>query len=298
MRTMRFWLCMLAGALGAFAAAVASGQVLYGTTAANTTTSNLYILDPATGAVVSTVGPIGFAVTGLAVNPLTGVLYGSTSNNSANSPGSLITINKATGQGTLVGSYGSSGETMADITFTSDGTLYGWLEPGTDDLHTINLATGAATDVGNAGLSTFGSGLAANSADVLYYAGSGSDGMLRTVSRATGLTTDVAVLTGGPASSSSISALAFSPGGTLYGVFLDETTKASQLLTINPTTAAITILGPSITALDAIVFDGGAAPPPPPTSSGIPIPALSPVMMALLALLVASGTWLALRRRR
>ena len=106
MRTIRYWLCMLAGALGAFAAAVASGQVLYGTTAANTTTSNLYILDPATGAVVSTVGPIGFAVTGLAVNPLTGVLYGSTSNNSANSPGSLITINKATGQGTLVGSFG------------------------------------------------------------------------------------------------------------------------------------------------------------------------------------------------
>ena len=297
MRAIRYWLCMLAGAFGALVAATTTGQVLYGTTAANTTTSNLYILNPATGAVVSTVGPIGFAVTGLAVNPLTGVLYGSTSNNSANSPGSLITINKATGQGTLVGSFGSSGQTMADITFTSDGTLYGWLEAGTDDLHTINLATGAATDVGNAGLSTFGSGLAANGAGVLYYAGSGSDGMLRTVSRATGLTTDVAVLTGGPAPASSIAALAFSPTGTLYGVFLDETTKASQLLTINPTTAAITILGPSVTALDAIVFDGGAAPPPP-TTSGIPIPALSPAMMALLALLVATGTWLALRRRR
>lgn len=297
MRAIRFWLCMLAGAFGALVAATTSGQVLYGATGANTSTSNLYILNPATGAVVSTVGPIGFAVTGLAIDPLTGVLYGSTSRNSANSPGSLITINKATGQGTLVGSYAAGGESMADITFTSDGTLYGWLEPGTDDLNTINLATGAATDVGNAGLSTFGSGLAANSANVLYYAGSGSDGMLRTVSRATGLTTDVAVLTGGPATSSSIAALAFSPTGTLYGVYLDETTKASQLLTINTTTAAITLLGPSITALDAIAFDGGAAPPPP-TTSGAPIPTLSPALMALLALLVATGSWLALRRRR
>src|SRR4030095_3352869 len=42
--------------------------------------STLYILNPATGAVASTVGPIGFAVSGLAYDPGAGILYGSPGN--------------------------------------------------------------------------------------------------------------------------------------------------------------------------------------------------------------------------
>jgi WD40 repeat protein len=291
MRTRKLFAWAFAGLLALVGSGIATGQTLYGATGANTTTSNLLILDPATGAMVSTVGPIGFAVSGLAVHPITGVLYGSTSNQSAVAPGSLITIDKTTGVGTLVGSFGSPGQTMADITFTSDGTLYGWLEASSDDLHTINLATGAATDVGDAGLSTFGSGLAANGANVIFYAGSGSLGALRTINAATGSPTTVATMTGG--TGNAVSAMAFSPGGVLYAVDLDNGTKNSQLMTVNTTTGAITILGPSVNSLDAIAFDGAVAPP----SGPIAIPAMSPGLMAALALLLAAGAWLTLRRR-
>ena len=57
---------------------VSAAEVLYGADGAGGNASNLYILNPATGGTVSTVGPIGFAVTGLAIHPTTRVLYGST----------------------------------------------------------------------------------------------------------------------------------------------------------------------------------------------------------------------------
>src|SRR5205823_6003929 len=107
------------------------------------------------------------------------------------SPGSLITINKTTGQGTLVGSFGFTGQSMADLTFTSDGTLYGWLEANTDSLFSINLATGAGTQVGASGLDTFGSGLAANGSNVLFYAGEGNRGQFYTINRTTGAPTQI-----------------------------------------------------------------------------------------------------------
>src|SRR5688572_9969630 len=75
--------------------------VLFGATGGEVN-SNLYTVDTATGA-TSSLGPIGFAVTGLAVDPTTGKLYGSTSMQSPSNPGSIITINKSTGAGTLVG---------------------------------------------------------------------------------------------------------------------------------------------------------------------------------------------------
>jgi len=57
------------------------GMALAASTRADTATlygatrffgSNLYILDPATGAVIQNVGPIGFGVTGLAFDPTDG----------------------------------------------------------------------------------------------------------------------------------------------------------------------------------------------------------------------------------
>jgi hypothetical protein len=282
---------------------MAQSGVLFGATAGpcsselflKSCTSSLYILNPATGAVVSVVGPIGFAVTGLAVHPATGVLYGSTSRASLNSPGSLIRIDKTTGAGTVIGGFGIGTQSMADLTFTSDGTLYGWLEPSADDLHTINLTTGAATSVGNSGLSTSGSGLAAGPGDVLYFTGDGSDGTLRTVNRTTGITTVVANLTGSPPPDDSIGALAFSPGGALYGVHIDTDENTSRLITINPATGAITLVGATVNDLDAIVFDGSLAPPPPPST--LPVPALSPAVLVLLGLLVAGAAGFGLRRR-
>ncbi len=237
---------------------------------------HLFILNPADGSVVQDVGPIGFAVTGLAFDPTTGVLYGSTGREGSN-PSNLITINPVNGAGTLVGPYnatcgGGGGapegnpETMADLTFASDGTLYGWAEPGCDRLYTINKATGAATEVGPSGLSTSGSGLGANSSNVIYFAGSGDNGPLRTIDRTTGAPMNVATMSGG--FSQKISALAFDPSDTLYGADLPgggmvEGIGSSHLITINTTSGVITDHGATIDNLDAIVF--GPCPSPTPS---------------------------------
>ena len=243
-------------ALLAFASVASAQERLYGATG-GPTASNLYLLNPASGAVAQTLGPIGFAVTGLAIDPSTRTLYGSTSFRDPSARRSLITIDKTTGAGTLVGNLGV-GDVAADLTFTPDGTLYGWLE-GVDDLVTIDKATGAASIVGNSGLSTEGSGLASDSAGTLFFAGDREDsanGPLRTVDRNTGLTTVVATLSGASPTTDQIAALAFNSAGTLFGVGADNTSpNPSELLTINTATAAINIVGPSINRLDAIVFE-------------------------------------------
>ncbi len=250
-------------ALLAFASLGSAQSLLYGANGAGNNPSNLFILNPSNGGVVRTVGPIGFGVTGLAIDPTTGTLYGATGRNTGPgtgpNPGSLITINRTTGAGILVGDLRPNTDVVADLTFTPDGQLYGWLEPSSttaDDLVSINKATGAATIVGDSGLSTYGSGLASNSAGVLYFAGEGESEALRTVNRTTGATTVVATLNGDAVLQRGISALAFDPSGTLFGTRLpsDSPPFNSDLITINTSTGAITSKGPSVDRLDAIVF--------------------------------------------
>jgi hypothetical protein len=234
--------------------AAISTERLYATVATNLGTSDLFLLNAATGALAQTIGPVGFAVTGLAVHPETGVLYGATSRNSDNSPGSLITIDPDTGAGTLIGDMvPGSDEASADIDFGPDGTLYGIMEPGSDDIVTINLTTGLATFLGDAGESTFGSGLAFDTATgKLLWSGHGSDGVLLITDPATGVPVDGPTLTG--TSSAAIAALEFGcDGTTLYGVELAEGgSRATSLVTIDEGTGAVTNLGPSVTSLDAI----------------------------------------------
>jgi hypothetical protein len=263
-------------------------QILFGADGGSGKSSNLYTLSPTTGAIASTIGPIGFGVTGLAVHPTTGVLYGSTANLSPSARGNLITIDRTTGQGTVVGPFGIPGQTMADLTFTSDGTLYGWLEGSADDLHTIDVTTGHATLVGDSGLSTFGSGLTANAANVIFFAGSGDDGALRTIDRTTGLPTTVATLTG--TQGASVAALAFDATGVLFGVALLGGPEPASLTTINIATGEVTVLGDSVVGLDAIAFDA-----PVPVQA---IPTLSDVAFVALPLLLAGGALSQIRRQR
>jgi hypothetical protein len=114
----------------------AGAATLYGATSPGA--SNLYILDPATGAVIQNVGPIGFGVTGLAFDPTDGAFYGVTDNTTRQ----LITIDKVSGAGTIVGPLTA---TVTDIAFLPDGTLLGSNIQG---LLTINKTTGMATAVG------------------------------------------------------------------------------------------------------------------------------------------------------
>jgi hypothetical protein len=258
-RARRCLIVLLASACGLLACAgSASADLLYGANGAGNRPADLLVLDPSTGAVIRTVGPIGFGVTGLAIDPTTGTLYGVTGRSNdpgtAPSPHSLITINRTTGAGTLIGDDEGIGDVVADITFTPDGTLFGWLE-GEDSLATLNKATGESTVVGESGLDTYGSGIASNSSGVLYYAGEGTQGPLRTVDRSTGLTTIVGNLTGS-APEPGVAALAFSGAGQLFGATTPSNNSAlgSTLITIDPATAAITASHPAIDRLDALVF--------------------------------------------
>jgi hypothetical protein len=123
---------------------------------------SLMIIDPNNGQLLrSFPSPIGFAVTGLAINPITGRIYGVTSNQDPSDP-SLIEINRQTGVGTLIAPFPGN-EIISDISFRADGTLYGWttrLSTPASDLVTIDLTTGTVTPVGDSGLSTAGAGLA------------------------------------------------------------------------------------------------------------------------------------------
>jgi len=216
---------------------------------------HLYLLSPGDGSVVRDIGPIGFAITALAFDPTTGILYGGSGAFSPSPPArSIVTIDPTTGAGTLIGPEGSGGP-LADVTFTSDGTLYGWGE-GTDDLHTVNTSTGAATKVAESSTSTFGSGISANSANILYFGGKGPNGRLAIVDRMTGQVTLQSTFSGMPLSRS-LNAFAFDPNDILYasnGGDCDATTCLAHLITINTTTAVATDLGSTIPGLDAIAF--------------------------------------------
>jgi uncharacterized repeat protein (TIGR01451 family) len=146
--------------------------------------SSLYELDSASAAAQKiadiTIGgdPVTH-VTGLAVHPSTGVLYGfmnfqgSDCALAAQSDGTLITINKTTGVAAMVGSEGDAGIQSPDMTFDPFGTLYAWGEGNgagteTDDLYTLNTSTGASTKVGECSCGSSSTGLASDSVGRLY----------------------------------------------------------------------------------------------------------------------------------
>jgi hypothetical protein len=250
----------------------ATAQVLYAASGSNGVDGTLYTLNPATGAVVTTVGALRnaagtafYGLTGMAYDPVGDVLYGSTSNASATAPGSLVRIDRSTGIVTEVGSF-SILSTMADISFQpGTGVLFGWQAGSTHSLFTINTATGAATAVGAPiGSGLFGGGgLAFRPDGTLYSAPEGGQAhTLRTVNPSTGVHTIVGVISGG--FTDVVSAMDFN-GSTLIGVFTDQGVPTiTHLGSINTATGAATDFG-LINAgdIDALAF---VTPIPEPTS--------------------------------
>jgi hypothetical protein len=233
------------------------------------------VLNPANGAVVSTVGPLqdslgrSYGLTGLAFNPITGVLYGSTSNGSPTAPGSLVTVNPATVRVTVIGGFSVPNSTMADLTFAPNGTLFGWESAGTHHLASVNLTTGAATLIGpGLGAGLFGGeGLAARADGTLFSTpdGNSGPGTLRTVNATTGLSTIVGSLTGLPAGFLAINSMDFDSSGGLFGILTNSGLPAStRLVTINQTTGAVTVLGTTPNDLDTFAIQHTAAVPAPP----------------------------------
>ena len=215
-----------------------------------------------------------YGLTGLAFNPVSGVLYGSTANASPTARGSLVTVDPATALVTLIGDFAGITSTMSDITFISDGTLYGLAAADQHQLYTIDPVTGIVTLVGPAGgFSHFGGGsLAARPGDDVLFATPNSStdppGDLVTVSAADGSQTLVAALSGAPlvdGTSIVIAAADFSSAGVLFGVNIDRS-GLSHLVTINTATAGVTDVGASANNLDALAIQREIAAVPAPSA--------------------------------
>jgi CSLREA domain-containing protein len=230
------------------------GPTLYGALGGSSTTSDLYTIDPATGTATS-VGPIGYAVTGLAFDPTTGKLYGVTTGNSTSSPRSVITIDRKTGAGTVVGPFGGCCDNIADLAFKG-GKLFGWGE-GPDDLVKIDKATGAATVVGNSGESTFGDAMSVDKNGILYAAIKGTSNNMYRVSMSTGALSSPVLLDGGPFPFTQLNAGSFACDGTTFFVSAPPGISGGgvgDLVTVDVSTGAITTIGPTVAKLDAIAW--------------------------------------------
>jgi hypothetical protein len=221
----------------------ANAFVLYGTTGSGGTASSLYTIDASTGA-STLVGAIGFnEVVSIDFDPTSGILYGI-----SNASRALITINTTTGAGTLVAALSPSFQSP-DMTFRPSGVLYSWSEPGPDHLNSINLTTGATTDLGASGLGTANTGLDANSAGTIHM--KNFDGNVYTIDHTTGAATFLVSLYTSLHGFSNV--LAFDPTDRLYSV--NRTGGDSDLYTLDLTTGASTLVGATgLANLAALAF--------------------------------------------
>jgi hypothetical protein len=167
-------LILTAGIQPAFAKA--PGPILYGTTGACnnaspggpcTQTSTLVQLDPATGALIKVIGPVGFTVNGLAWDKQSQTLFASTAIGDVAFHG-MIKINVATGAGTpvdpTVHNFGLAGAEapIHSITIRANGNMAAWYDEvggPSDTFVKIDSATGVATEFPNTGIDTAANGL-------------------------------------------------------------------------------------------------------------------------------------------
>lgn len=263
---------LIALSLAAFACASRAQETFYVATGSKGAAGVLYTVNPTTAAFTAVapilVGGSSIGMTGLAFSPANGVLYGVTGFESPNFKRTLVTIDPATGAATVVGAildpqFGSS-VGLTDLSFRSDGTLFG-ITP--NDMYTINLTNAALTTIGPTGEGAPGGGLAFNPAGTLFSAGSAT-GTLDTLNTSTGARTVGPTLTNSPHAGTlgAMNALAFNSAGTLFGSDSDRaqngaTTVAVDLVTINTATGVVTNVGAIPNDVDAIAF-GPAVPEP------------------------------------
>jgi len=151
-----------------------------------TQTSTLVQIDPQTGALIRTIGPVGYTVNGLAWdctagNCKSGTLYATTAVGDVSFHG-LITIDPNTGLGTPVDAGvvnfglsidpGTSGSPIHSITVDSFGSIAGWYDEFgtgvTDTFVRIDKTTGIATEFTNTGINTSQNGLSFSDLNALW----------------------------------------------------------------------------------------------------------------------------------
>lgn len=224
---------------------------LYGVTVSP---SNLYTVNPSTGA-AALVGACGVDLAGLAVDPLSGVLWGSGAGVGTN-PDGIFTVNKATGAATLVGLTGLGGATP-DIAFDRLGNLFGVKGGGhtaNNNLIRINKTNGAGVVVGPTGftaVSGLGFALPAPKpakADQFWASTGGpTGGQILRVNETTGAGTSV-----GPSGLPGVPALAIDGHGNIFAA----ERFTGKIYRIDAETGAAQFVGPSgVAFLDGLTFD-------------------------------------------
>ena len=255
--------------------------------------SSLYLIDPETGA-ATLIGPTGFYLCrGLDFQPITNVLYAVCSNDLSFEV--LITIDVESGQGTEIGPIIANGF-LQDLSFRSDGTLYGYFRAkGSNFLSTININTAETDFVGNSGLSGDGNGIGFDQfndlfltdTDFVTFAPS-----LYLLNQSNGLATLVTGLTLPPLDEgfTIINSLDLNPETDVMFGSLDIQLLEYEhyLVTIDASTGLVTNVGETVEGLEAIAFLN-------PRVSNIPT--MSEYGMIVLAVVLMAGAIFVLRRR-
>ena len=271
-------LTSLLAAAGALLVAPALAATLYGTTGAGGDPSILVQLDPATGALISTIGPVGYQVNGMA-SGRDGTLYAVTRAADPACPRGLISINTTTGAGTPIG-CGASGSGDRPVLLTADasGQLYGWWDPSADDLITWNKVTGTYSAPISVAIGTGSHTLAFDVPGTTLYLLQGST--LYTVNPTTGSFTDLGTVTG---SSGEGHHGDFNPDtGRLYAI--NGTNVPSPGLVVIDVASRTQIASlPTVPYLHTLAFFG---PPAPVVVQEVPVD--NPWALAAVALLLAA----------
>ena len=269
-------------ALAVALCAPAGAATLYATdSGASDPDGHLYAVDPATGATTD-IGVLGWGVTGMAVDPTSGVLYGVTG---AEFTGTveLITIDRTTGAGSLVAPLSiDPSQRVTDIAFTTGGQLYGLhkVDGSTSHLATINKADGTVTDLPATIQGGQGNGLTISYGGSFYRFPEGIDGgNMEVLDPSSGAVVSTTTLNGSGLDGNRIPAATIACDGNT--VFL--AIQSDMIATLDPSTGAISTpitLSPpfgSVGSIEGFAWDCGVLAPAA-AVSGLPpiVSALSP----------------------
>ena len=255
----------------------------------------LYVVDPGTAATrlvgaIRVGGAVHVGITGLAVHPRTGILYGITAGLIPTLRPSLVTIDTKSAEATLIGPLGHSG---SDINFDPKGTLFIWL---TDlkQLGTVDLKTGAATPRGApVGMAdAVGGGLAIDERGVAHIAATTAAGTLDTVNTSTGERILGPQLSSAPYLSA-IHSMTFSPSGELFGVNTNMAAPAkAALVKIDRATGAVENVGALPDDADGLAFSSHRA------GADVWKPFAKVYLVVVISALAAVAAFVAMRRKR
>ena len=229
-------------------------RVLYGADGKTGEPGNFYIIQPDT-AESELVGPVGYAITGLCMDP-DGALWGteSTQSGSRGYNARLLAIDPETGVGAPIGELFDGAinhNSTADCTFVGD-RMVGWSESGDDPIE-INTTTGAATVIGDSGVSSSGSGIATAPDGTVYFVPGRVNGSLYTINPTTGIGFEGPTLSGG--TYDNLNSIAYL-NGVLYGIDTQDMGSINSLqvlVSIDVTTGVMTPIGDLPTGIDSLV---------------------------------------------